>query len=155
MQNNTLLVKKRENVAVLMINYPEKKNTLSPHLLMELYRTLQEFSRGDEIRAVVIQGPGIEAFSSGYDIGKIPTKEDPAGIHEKLKADPLEMALDSVVNYPYPTIAILNGYTFGGGCELAISCDIRIGADDIKMGMPPRPNGESFMHPRVCSVLSI
>ena len=57
------------------------------------------------------------------------------------KQTPLEMALNSVENYPYPVIAMINGSAFGAGCELALCCDIRLAADDIRMGLPPAKLG--------------
>jgi enoyl-CoA hydratase/carnithine racemase len=134
-------VEKNERVLTLIINRPEKRNSLSPELLIQIHQTLEEFAKGDEVRAVVIRGTGDQAFSSGYDIGSIPTGVDPA-LREKLKdQNPLELALQSIIQFPYPVIAFLNGYAFGAGCELAISCDLRIGVDDLRMGMPPAKLG--------------
>ncbi len=141
MDNEILLIERKGYVCTLVLNRPEKRNSLSPDLLIEIHQTLQEFSKDDTIRTIIIRGAGDRAFSSGYDIGAIPTKITPE-IQGRLKAqNPLELALESVANYPYPVIAMLNGYAFGAGCELAVSCDIRIGADDIRMGMPPAKLG--------------
>ena len=93
------------------------------------------------VRTVVIRGSGEKAFSSGYDIKAIPTKSTPEAQEEMKGQNPLDLAMESVVNYPYPVIAMLNGYAYGAGCELAVTCDIRIGADDISMGMPPAKLG--------------
>ncbi|MEW6187495.1 MAG: enoyl-CoA hydratase-related protein [Thermodesulfobacteriota bacterium] len=141
MSAGTLDVEKNERVATLIINRPEKRNSLSPDILIQLHQSLEALAKGDEVRAVVIRGIGDQAFSSGYDIGSIPTGVDPA-LRDKLKdQNPLELALQSVIHFPYPVIAFLNGYAFGAGCELAISCDMRVGADDIRMGMPPAKLG--------------
>lgn len=141
MSAGKLDVEKNERVLTLIINRPEKRNSLSPELLIQIHQTLEEFAKGDEVRAVVIRGTGDQAFSSGYDIGSIPTGVDPA-LREKLKdQNPLELALQSIIQFPYPVIAFLNGYAFGAGCELAISCDLRIGVDDLRMGMPPAKLG--------------
>jgi enoyl-CoA hydratase/carnithine racemase len=136
-----LLVEKKDRVATLTFNRPEKRNSLSQDLLIKIHQTLDNFAREDEIRAVVVRGIGDKAFSSGYDIAAIPTEVSPQ-TREKLRdQNPLELALNSIVNFPYPVIALLNGYAFGAGCELAICCDLRIGADDIRMGMPPAKLG--------------
>jgi enoyl-CoA hydratase len=136
-----LLVEKKDRMATLTINRPEKRNSLSPDLLIRIHQTLEEFVREDMVRVVVIRGVGDRAFSSGYDIAAIPTKVTPE-LQEKLKRqNPLELAMESVVHFPYPVIALLNGYAFGAGCELALCCDLRIGADDIRMGMPPAKLG--------------
>jgi enoyl-CoA hydratase/carnithine racemase len=110
-------------------------------MLMEMCDIFTKFSKNDDVRTVVIRGAGDKAFSAGYDISTIPTKEDPDGIQEKLETDPLELALESVVNYPYPVIAMLNGYAYGAGCELSMCCDIRVAADDTRMGMTPAKLG--------------
>jgi enoyl-CoA hydratase/carnithine racemase len=134
--NNILFVEHKGYVSTLTLNRPEKRNALSPDLLVKLSQTLEELGQNDDVRTVVIRGSGERAFSSGYDIAAIPTNvsED---LQERLKEEnPLDLAIASIVNYPYPVIAMLNGYAFGAGCELAVNCDIRIAADDIKMGIP-------------------
>jgi len=139
--SDVLVVKKKGLVATLVLNRPEKRNSLSPELLVRIHQALEELRRKDEVRCVVIRGTGNKAFSSGYDIGSIPTNVDPE-IAEKLKVqNPLELAMSSVINYPYPVIAMLNGYAFGAGCELAVCCDMRVAADHIRMGMPPAKLG--------------
>ncbi len=139
MENDILMIQREEHVCTLILNRPEKRNALSPDLLIKIYETLQNFSKDDTIRTLVFRGGGDKAFSAGYDISAIPTTPE---TQEKLKElNPLELAMDSIVNYPYPVIAMLNGFAFGAGCELAISCDIRIGAEDIRMGMPPAKLG--------------
>jgi len=135
-KNNILFVEQKGYVATLTLNRPEKRNSLSPDLLVKLCQTLEELGQNDDVRTVVIRGSGERAFSSGYDIAAIPTNV-PEDLQERLKEEnPLDLAVAAIVNFPYPVIAMLNGYAFGAGCELAVSCDIRIAADDIKMGVP-------------------
>lgn len=141
MNKDMLLIEKKGYVATLILNRPEKRNALYPELLREIRKTFQAFSRTDDIRTVVIRGEGDTAFSSGYDIGAIPTQENPEEIWKDLKNNPIELAFEGIESYPYPTIAMLNGYAFGAGCELAIACDIRIAADNIRMGIPPAKLG--------------
>jgi enoyl-CoA hydratase len=136
-----LLMEKKGYVHTLVLNRPEKRNSLSPDLLIRIHRALDDLSKGEDARAIVIRGSGNRAFSSGYDIAAIPTEASPE-IEERLKdQNPLQLALKSVMDYPYPVIAMLNGYAFGAGCELAVCCDLRIAADDIRMGMPPAKLG--------------
>ena len=141
MGSKLLLIERNKNVCTLVLNRPEKKNSLSPELVELLLQTLNELSADDRIRAVVIRGAGDNAFCSGYDIRSLPTQlsED---VREKLKTlNPVESLFKTIVNYPYPVIAMINGMAFGAGCELSICCDIRIGADNIRMGMPPAKLG--------------
>lgn len=137
MGTDVLLQEIRGNVGTLIINRPEKRNSLSIDLLLRIHQTLTEWAQRDDIRAVVITGAGDKAFSSGFDVLSIPTNLTPE-MAELLKTNhPLEVAFSSVKAYPYPVIAMLNGYALGAGYNLAICCDIRVGADDIRIGMPP------------------
>lgn len=155
MSADILIIEKRERVATLVLNRPEKRNSLSPDLLIRLHQTLEELKREDAVRAVVIRGEGDRAFSSGYDIAAIPTDISPE-LQERLKTqNPLELAVHSVIDFPYPVIALLNGYAFGAGCELAVCCDLRIGADDIRMGMPPAKLGLVYPLPGLIRFVQI
>ena len=141
METNMLLSEIKGKVPTLILNRPEKRNSLSPDLLLLLHEKLEALTKEDQVRAVIIRGSGEKAFSSGYDIAAIPTNVSPE-LNKRLKhQNPLEIALSSVAGFPYPTIAMLNGYAFGAGCELAVSCDLRVGADNIRMGMPPAKLG--------------
>ncbi len=141
MSTDILLVEKKDRVGTLIFNRPEKRNSLSPDLLIKIHQTLENFAQEDEIRAVVLRGVGDKAFSSGYDIAAIPTEVPPKTQEKLWDQNPLELALNSIIHFPYPVIALLNGYAYGAGCELAVCCDLRIGADDIRMGMPPAKLG--------------
>ena len=141
MQNRLLRIERKNHVATLTLNRPEKKNSLSPELVDSLLRTLQELSADDTVRTVIIRGKGDQAFCAGYDIGSLPThrSDDP---DEKLKKlDSVESLFKAIVDYPFPVIAMINGVAFGAGCELAVCCDIRIGAEKTRIGMPPAKLG--------------
>jgi enoyl-CoA hydratase/carnithine racemase len=141
LEKDTLLVNRKNGVCTLVLNRPEKKNSLSPQLVTLLLQTLEELSCDDSIRAVVIRGAGDKAFCSGYDIKSLPTRGS-GDVKEKLeKVSPVEALFQCIYNYPFPVLAMINGDAFGAGCEIAICCDIRIGADDIRMGMPPAKLG--------------
>jgi enoyl-CoA hydratase len=133
---NELLTERRGGIGILRLNRPERRNALSPQLLFRLHETLEAWGQKNEIRTVVITGEGDKAFSSGYDILAIPTDVTPEVAQRIREGNPLELALASVKNFPYPTIAMVNGHCFGGALNLALCCDIRIGADDIAVGMP-------------------
>jgi enoyl-CoA hydratase len=132
-----LLVEIKGRVATLVLNRPEKRNSLSPELLIRLHQTLEVLKQEGDVRVVVLRGAGDKAFSAGYDIASIPARVPPA-MEEKLKTrNPLDLAVYSLIHFPYPVIALLNGDAFGAGCELALCCDLRLAAEDIRMGMPP------------------
>ncbi len=144
MENNELIVEKKGYIATLSINRPEKRNALSPDLLIKIYQVLDEFSKGDDVRTVIIRGAGDKSFSSGYDITAIPTKASADVLLNMKVENPLDLALTTIKNFPYPTIAMFNGYVYGAGFNLSICCDIRIAADDIKMCMPPAKLGAVY-----------
>ena len=141
MQNRLLRVLKKNYLATLTLNRPEKQNSLSPELVKILLQTLEALSGDGTIRTVVIRGSGDKAFCAGYDIGSLPTShsDDPHEELERLNA--VESLFKTIIDYPFPVIAMINGVAFGAGCELAICCDIRIAADNIRIGMPPAKLG--------------
>lgn len=137
--NNPLLSERRGAVGVLTFNRPQKRNSLTPQLLEQLCSVLADWAAGGEVRALVITGAGDQAFSAGYDIGAIETV-GPAGAanaRDDQRRTPFERALAAVRDFPYPSIAMINGHCFGGALHLALCCDLRIAADHISMGMPP------------------
>jgi len=143
MNTEQLLVEKKDHLLTLVLNRPEKRNALTPDMLVLLHETLTQASQEDDIRTVVIRGQGDKAFSSGYDVTAIPTRVSPELQALLDKKGPFELALDSIVNFPYPVIAMLNGYAFGGACDLTIACDMRIAVDDILLIIIPRDHIQS------------
>jgi len=136
-----LLIERNKNVCTLVLNRPETKNSLSPELVETLLDAFEELAADDTVHVVVIKGLGDQAFCSGYDIGSLPTRLSD-DVREELKTlNPVESLFRAIVNFPFPVIAMINGAAFGAGCELSVCCDIRIGSDDIRMGMPPAKLG--------------
>ncbi|ADB50003.1 enoyl-CoA hydratase/isomerase family protein [Conexibacter woesei] len=136
-EGGRLLVSEPEpGVAQLTISNPAKRGALDAPLLQALTATLAEL----DARCVVLTGEG-RAFCAGYDIGALTSEGyDDSGGH------PFQAALAAVASYPYPVVAALNGYAIGGGLELAITCDLRIAADGVQLGMPPAKLGVVYNH---------
>ena len=132
MAEEVLLIEKEENICTLTINRPQRRNALSPELLYRLGDTFQALKDDRDIRVVVLRGAGDKAFSSGIDLGG-----GLAGLEEVRRGDPIEYAMGSVVSYPHPVIAMIYGAAMGSGCDLAVSCDLRIAADTARMGINP------------------
>jgi enoyl-CoA hydratase/carnithine racemase len=128
------------HVARLTISNPDKRGALDHAILDSLTHTLPAL----EARCVIITGQG-QTFSAGYDIGDL-RGGGFADDAERLVAHPFTAAIDAVEAYPYPTIAALNGHAIGGGLELALSCDLRLAAHPIKLGMPPAKLGLVYSH---------
>jgi len=132
---STLLVKIEGRICTLVINRPQKRNLLTSTCLYRMAEVFKDLSREGTVRAVIIRGAGEHAFSAGYDISSLPIKPSSDKVVSSNTTSPLETALQAIRRFPYPVIAMINGVAFGGGCELAIGCDIRIAATRTKMGM--------------------
>lgn len=136
-----LLIERTGRVCTISINRPEKRNALSPLVFTELIDLLKRLREEDEVRCVVLRGCGEQAFSSGFDITDLPVDVSPE-IEEAAKGDtPLDHGMKAISDFPYPVIAMINGLAYGAGCELAVTCDIRIAADDVRFSMPPAKLG--------------
>ena len=134
-----LILQKDGPVYTVMINNPEKRNALTPECFLKIIETFDALSGDDEVRVVIIRGAGDAAFSSGADITAMPDGEK-ADSPESLHGDAASAA-EAIRRCPFPVIAMLKGYTLGAGCILAMSCDIRIAARDVKMGVPTSKMG--------------
>jgi enoyl-CoA hydratase/carnithine racemase len=132
-------------VVRLTISNPAKRNALDHPILDAISATLGELSSpSSEARCVVVTGAH-GMFSAGYDIGEIPDDEFEERA-ERLVAHPFTQAIDALEAFPYPTLAALPGHTIGGGLELALSCDLRVALEGIKLGMPPAKLGLVYSH---------
>jgi enoyl-CoA hydratase/carnithine racemase len=129
-----------EHVARLKIRNPAKRGALDHEMLDALASVLGSL----EARCLVLTGDG-KMFSAGYDIGNLDDRnfEERA---EALVAHPFHEAIEALEAFEYPVVAALNGHAIGGGLELAISCDIRVAARGIKLGMPPAKLGLIYSH---------
>ena len=138
-----LIVEENGPICTISFNRPEKRNLVTPLMLTELSSELKRLTDEDKVRCVILRGSGDKAFSSGYDIHAI-GDNDMIKHHEG--DHPLGRALRTVEDFPYPTIAMLNGHAFGAGFEIAVTCDIRIAVDDSLFGMPPAKLGVVYSH---------
>jgi enoyl-CoA hydratase/carnithine racemase len=132
-----------DGVRRLTISNPAKRNALDHPILDAIAAQVTE-AAGDGVRALILTGED-DMFSSGYDIGDIPADVFPREA-EKLVAHPFASALDALDACDVPVVAALTGHTIGGGLELALGCDLRLAADDIKLGMPPAKLGLVYSH---------
>ena len=128
----TILVEKRDRVAILTINRPEKRNALNIKTREEGAAALEELRADDQIRVVVITGAGDRSFIAGADISEF------AGRTAITQRDVmLGRSLFTAIDlFPKPVIAMINGYCLGGGCELALACDLRIASETASFGQP-------------------
>jgi enoyl-CoA hydratase/carnithine racemase len=129
-----------EHVARLTIDNPAKRNALDHEILDAFAATLPEL----DARCLLVTATG-PVFSAGYDIGNLP-REEFADRAEALVAHPFHAAIEALDAYPFPSVAALNGHAIGGGLELALSCDLRVAAEEAKLGMPPGRLGLVYSH---------
>lgn len=140
-----LLDEPAEAVVRLTISNPAKRNALDHPILDAISETLSALASPDSgIRCVIVTGAD-GMFSAGYDIGEIPDEEFEQRA-EALVAHPFTEAIEAIEAFPYPTVAALPGHTIGGGLELALSCDLRVAREGIKLGMPPAKLGLVYSH---------
>jgi enoyl-CoA hydratase/carnithine racemase len=135
-----LLDEPAPHVTRLRISNPAKRGALDHEILDTLAATVKDL----DARCLVITGDGT-MFSAGYDIGNLDEQQF-AERSEKLVAHPFHDALEVIDAYEFPVIASLNGHTIGGGLELALTADLRVAADGIKLGMPPAKLGLIYSH---------
>ena len=128
----TVLTEIREYVATITINRPEKLNALNAETRKQFVETLRDLQEDDAVRVAVVTGAGEKAFVAGADIGEFEGRK-PVDQFRVMNEPSVYQAVDA---FPKPIIAAINGYCLGGGCELAMACDIRIASDVARFGQP-------------------
>lgn len=128
-----VLLEKKGHIAVATINRPKALNALNSQVLEDIDQLVEQVKADDEIRALVITGSGEKAFVAGADIGEMSTLTKAEGEAFGKKGNDVFRKLETL---PIPTIAAVNGFALGGGCELSMSCDIRLCADTAVFGQP-------------------
>lgn len=128
-----LLFEVQDQIAVVTINNPRSLNAMNSATLAELNTCLAEIETRKDIRVVIVTGSGMKAFVAGADISEMVNATPEEGRVMGLLADEAFCRLEKM---PQVTIAAVNGYALGGGCELAMSCDIRIAAENAVFGQP-------------------
>ena len=121
-----------DKIAILTINRPKALNALNSGVLDELDKTLSSIDT-NKIRALIITGAGEKSFVAGADIGEMSklTKKEGEAFGKKGND-----VFRKIENFPIPVIAAINGFALGGGCEISMSCDIRICSENAVFGQP-------------------
>ncbi len=142
-----LLREDRGFIRILTINRPHRMNSMSPELGDRLIEEFVDANADPAVRVIVLTAVGDRAFCAGADL-KARADEDKAG-------KPFQPLLSRVQRYVFevvletfkPTIAALNGPAVAGGCELALACDMRVGAEHALMGLPEAKRGKGAPSP--------
>ena len=136
-------------IVIIKINRPEILNAINIDVIAELSNTIDAVGLDDNIRVAIITGAGERSFCAGADLNYVVNLSP---IEAERYATTIHNLLNKIENLPRPVIAAINGYALGGGCEIALACDIRIassnakiGQTEVKVGIPPGWGGTQRM----------
>jgi len=135
-----LLLTRDGAVATLTINRPQRLNALTYAMFAQLPKLLEEAATMPGIRALVLRGAGSRAFSAGADISEFETARmtrERAATYD----DAVLAAEEAIASFPTPTLAAVHGHCYGGGCGLAVACDIRFAAAGARFAITPAKLG--------------
>ncbi|PFA67471.1 enoyl-CoA hydratase [Bacillus sp. AFS015802] len=123
---------KKGQLAYIVINRPEQRNALTKETLDEITEALENIRKDETVACLVFTGQGNKSFAAGADIGQLREKT----ALDALTKGGMQDVYNLIESFEKPTIAMINGYALGGGCELAMSCDIRVASTTAKLGLP-------------------
>ncbi|MEM6265221.1 MAG: enoyl-CoA hydratase-related protein [Bacteroidota bacterium] len=128
------LLTSTENLTLtITLNRPQVLNALNTTVLSELDMVLEAARTDDQVRGIILTGSGEKAFAAGADIGEFQGLDQNTGQELSRKGQELMARIEA---YPKPIVAAVNGFALGGGCELAMSCHIRVAAENARFGQP-------------------
>jgi methylmalonyl-CoA decarboxylase len=132
-----ILSESNDSIGTIVLNHAAKRNALSKALIDEVVTTLEGF-RCQSLRCVVLRAaPGSKVWCAGHDISELPEGgRDPLGW-----SDSLRVLVRALQEFPAPIIALIEGSVWGGGCEMAMACDILIGTPDVTFAITPAKLG--------------
>lgn len=129
-----LAVQRRGSVVEVTLDRPSRRNALTPEVVGGLMRLLETSAADQDLRAVLLTGAGEKAFCAGFDIERI---ESVGGASTGSERDLVDELATAVQELGVPVVAAVNGAAVGAGCDLAVSCDIRVGSPAARFAMPP------------------
>ena len=128
----TLLTDLQDGIFTITINRPDKMNALNKDVIQELGKAIDEVYNNAEIKTAIITGAGEKAFVAGADISEFTSLDSKGGA--ALAKVGQDQVFDKIENCPKPVVAAVNGFSLGGGCELAMSCHFRLASENAKFG---------------------
>lgn len=149
-----LLIDRDGHIARITFNKPDKMNAMSLDMWQGLHDCLDGLANDEDVRVVVLRGAGDKAFVSGADISEFETqRSSESSVRAYNKTS--EASNQALYDFPKPTIAEIKGYCIGGGLGLAIACDIRVCADDAKLGITAARLGLGYGYDGVQKLVSV
>lgn len=133
MEINNVILEKEGKIAIVTLNRPKALNALNSETLKELDIVIDELEKDDNIYVVILTGAGEKAFVAGADIAEM---KDLATMEGRKFSTLGNRVFRRLENLEKPVIAAISGFALGGGCELAMACDLRIASDKAKFGQP-------------------
>jgi len=130
--SDTILMEREGRVAILTVNRPDKLNALNDQVREDMLAALAQIESDDGVGVVVITGAGEKSFIAGADISEFAGRS-PFDQRHAMRSPRI---FDIMSSFPKPVIAMINGFCLGGGCELALSCDLRIASEKARFGQP-------------------
>lgn len=130
----TLLTELQEGTLVITINRPEKMNALNKDVIEELGKAMDAAIADKAVSTIILTGAGEKAFVAGADISEFTALEAAGGAALAQRGQ--DLVFDKIENCPKPVIAAVNGFSLGGGCELAMACHFRVASENAKFGQP-------------------
>jgi enoyl-CoA hydratase len=128
-----IIYEKHESFVLIKINRPETKNAVNEETWEELFITMDQFNSDDNLRVAIITGVGDEAFSAGADLNSLRKRTPAEALHASVMVNDFLLFMESMDKV---VIAAINGWALGGGCEIALACDIRIASKKAHIGLP-------------------
>lgn len=130
----TLLTDLEDGILTITINRPDKMNALNKDVITELGATLDEAITNTDVKAILLTGAGEKAFVAGADISEFSSLDAQGGA--ALAQRGADLVFDAIETSPKPIVAAVNGFSLGGGCELAMACHFRTASEKAKFGQP-------------------
>jgi enoyl-CoA hydratase len=130
---STLLYEKADGIAKVILNRPDKLNALNSTVYQELYDVFESVENDPEVKVVILTGSGDRAFAAGSDVAEM---QNMGPLEVQKFMGTIRKTSDFIYALTKPTIAAISGYALGGGCELAMCCDLRIASEKAKFGQP-------------------
>lgn len=131
MDFENILYEVKDGILYLTLNRPEVRNALSPEMWRDIRTATELAQKDDAVRVIIVSGAGEKALASGADIQEIHDRN-----YLKMLEATASVSLKALEDTDKPVICAINGYALGGGCELAMACDIRIATERSKFGQP-------------------
>lgn len=132
-EDGLIRIEKREGIAVVTVDRPEKLNALNAAVVEALGSAFESLRDDDAVGGVIVTGAGEKAFVAGADIHELSEMDPLDGVSRSREGQEVLLAIE---RFPKPVVAAVNGYALGGGCELALACHLRVASEQAVFGLP-------------------